>query len=149
MVEFVGVTTDPVTTYVVEGEHLNEEQTSPPEGGLFLLFSLPATDAERATAVAHHMAMVGSIMEDGQVTIEEAAQLLALTYPDLAHHPQLAGVLEAADEAVRALRNDGKISPAEATTIIFALLSGIPGVAELSNAAQALVRRVLAVRGGK
>lgn len=96
--------------------------------------------------VASNMLLVGEILADGQVTLEEASQLLALAYPDLAGHPQLASVMQASDEAVRALRDDGRVSLAEGMAILLTLLSGVPSLADLSGAAKALTTRLLALR---
>lgn len=109
-------------------------------------FDFSDVPADRREEVAGHMAMVGTIMADGQVTMEEAAQLLALAYPDLAGHPQMASVLQASSEAVKALRDDGRVSLAEAIAIALPLLAGVPSVADLVEAAKAQAKRLLSLR---
>lgn len=112
-------------------------------------FDFSDVPAENREAVAAHMAMVGTIMADGQVTMEEASQLLALAYPDLAGHPQMASVLQASSEAVQALRDDGKVSLPEAIAISLTLLAGVPSMADLASAAKAVAKRLLALRKPK
>lgn len=116
------------------------------DGGGNPLFDFSDVPAENREQVAAHMAMVGTIMADGQVTMEEASQMLALAYPDLAGHPQMASVLQASSEAVKALRNDGKVSLAEAVAIVLPLLAGVPSVTDLVEAAKAQARRLLSLR---
>ena len=101
---------------------------------------------ERRDIVSANMAMVGEVLSDGQVTMEEASQMLALAYPDLAGHPQMASVLQASSEAVQALREDGKVSLAEAIAISLTLLAGVPSMADLASAAKAVAKRLLALR---
>ena len=100
----------------------------------------------RSDIVSANMAMVGEVLSDGQVTMEEASQMLALAYPDLAGHPQMASVLQASSEAVKALRDDGKVSLAEAIAISLTLLAGVPSMADLASAAKAVAKRLLALR---
>lgn len=109
-------------------------------------FDLSGIDPEQRSQVAANMQLVGEVLADGQVTLEEAAQLLALAYPDLAGHPQMASVLQASSEAVQALRDDGRVSLAEGVSILLTLLAGVPSLSDLSGAARALASRLLALR---
>lgn len=120
----------------------------PTEPGCWVV-DLRGLPEEARAQVAAHMQMVGEVLSDGQVTLEEASLLLALAYPDLAGHPQLASVMQASDEAVRALRDDGRVSLAEGLAILLTLLSGVPSLADLGGAARALAQRLLALRGKK
>lgn len=109
--------------------------------------SLADVPEERRESVAANMAMVGEVLSDGQVTMEEAAQLLALAYPDLSG--QLAPVLEASERAVLALRDDGKVSLLEAIGILSALMAGVPSLHDLAEAAKVVASRVLQLRRPK
>lgn len=109
------------------------------------VFTLDGVHPDQRLQVTSQMVLVGNILSDGKVTVEEAAQLMAFAYPDLAG--QLAHVLEAAQLSVEALRDDGKVSMFEALGILAALMAGIPSLRDATEAARGVVARMLGLRG--
>lgn len=86
--------------------------------GELACFGLRDVPPERHLRIVAAMALLGTALSDGKITDEEADQLLALAYPDLAGRGKLAAVLQLSEEAMAALRDDGRLSLAEGVSML-------------------------------
>lgn len=93
--------------------------------------------------VIQGMETIGRVLADGQVTAEELGEVLELTTPHLADHPEFATVLKVADEAIRSVRDDGKVSMGEGLAIAIPLLTHGAQALHLAEYAKTLVAGIL------
>ncbi|MFI0608634.1 MAG: hypothetical protein ACH37Z_12200 [Anaerolineae bacterium] len=110
-----------------------------------MTFDLADIPEDQRGKVVQNMHLVAEVLADGQVTMEEASQLMAFACPELAE--PLGPVLAAADLAVKALRDDGKVSILEGLGILSALMAGFPFTRGLKENAKAVASRILRLRG--
>lgn len=93
--------------------------------------------------VIQGMTAIAQVLNDGHVTADELGDMLELLCPHLADHPEFGLILKLADEAIRAVKGDGKITAGEGLAILIPLLSHGAPAAALGNLAHSVASGVL------